>query len=191
VNRRTLNCPRCFHLLAPEELNRPDMQPCPGCQRSLLVEVFPAYFRLLQPGRAGESIVADGEAGCFYHPQKRAAVPCDSCGRFLCALCDCEMNGKHWCPACLEAGKSRGKIQQIEAGRTRYDSIALAVAVYPLLIFYFTILSAPIALYLVVRHWNTPRGLTAPSRARLVIAGTVALIELGAWTAFFIMLWSK
>ena len=30
----------------------------------------------------------DGEASCYFHAHKRAAVPCDGCGRFLCSLCD-------------------------------------------------------------------------------------------------------
>jgi hypothetical protein len=93
--------------------------------------VFRAFFQPVPRGRDGDPVLIEGEASCFYHPQKKAAVPCEACGRFLCALCDCELHGKHFCPACLETGKQKGKIQKLESQRTLYDNIALALAVYP------------------------------------------------------------
>ena len=36
---------------------------------------------------AGEAIQTDGEAACFAHAGKRAVASCESCGRFVCALC--------------------------------------------------------------------------------------------------------
>ena len=188
---KTLNCPKCFYLLPEQLLNLPDLQPCPNCQMPIQVEIFPALFRRIEAGRAGEVILADTEASCFYHEQKRAVVPCAACGRFLCALCDCELNGQHYCPGCLETGKAKGKIKNLEAGRTRYDNIALAAAVLPLLIFYFTLIGAPAALFLVIRHWNSPRGMTEPSRAKLIIAAAIALLEIAAWVVFIIMIFSK
>ena len=34
----------------------------------------------------------------------------------------------HLCPGCLEAGQTKGKIQQLENRRVIYDNIALALA---------------------------------------------------------------
>lgn len=188
---RTLNCPKCFYLLPEPMLNLPEMQPCPNCQTPVQVEIFPAMFRPIEAGRAGEIILTDAEASCFYHAQKRAVVPCAACGRFLCALCDCELNGQHYCPNCLETGKTKGKIKNLEASRTRYDNIALALTLYPILIFYFTLVCAPIALGMVIWRWNAPRGLTEPSRAKLIAAGVIALLEIAAWAVFFIMIFSR
>ena len=70
-------------------------------------------------------MLVDGEASCFYHPAKKAVLPCESCGRFLCAVCDVEMNGQHLCPACLASGKKKGRLKQLENRRTLYDSLAL------------------------------------------------------------------
>ena len=187
----TLNCPKCFYLLPEQLLNQAELQPCPNCRAPIQVEVFPALFRQIQSGRSGEIILTDAEASCFYHAQKRAVVPCAACGRFLCALCDCELNDQHYCPGCLETGKNKGKIKNLEASRTRYDNIAMALAVFPILIFYFTLICAPIALFMVIRHWNTPRGMTEPSRARLVTAGVIAALQMGAWATFFIILFTK
>ena len=191
MSPRALNCPKCFRLLPGEFLNLPGLQPCPGCQTPISVEIFPAFFRLIETGRPAEVVLTDTEASCFYHAQKRAVVPCGACGRFLCALCDCELNGQHYCPACLETGKTKGKIKNLEAGRTRYDNIALALAVYPLLIFYFTLILAPISLFFVIRHWNSPRGLAEPSRTKLVVAGSIAALEIAAWVVFFLIIFTK
>jgi len=185
---RTLNCPKCFYLLPEELLNQPDLQPCPNCRTPFQIEVFPALFRLAESGRTGELIVADTEASCFYHAQKRAVVPCAACGRFLCALCDCELNGQHYCPSCLDAGKTRGKIKQLETSRVRYDNIALGLVLWPVLtvlLFWATLLTAPIALGLVILKWNAPRGLSSPGRARLIAAGVLAFLEIAAWTVYF------
>lgn len=188
---RTINCPKCLHLLPEQLLNQHELQPCPNCRTPFQIEVFPALFRPAETGRTGEIVLSDTEASCFYHAQKRAVVPCAACGRFLCALCDCELNGQHYCPGCLDAGKTRGKIKSLETGRTRYDNIALAVAVLPVLIPFFTIISAPIALFMVLRHWNSPRGLTQSSRAALMAAGVIALLEIAVWVMFFIMIFKN
>src|SRR6185369_13510263 len=121
--------------LWPELFNRAELKPCPSCAAPLQVEVFPAFFRKITPGTGAETILVEGEASCFYHPQKRAVLPCHGCGRFLCALCDCELHGEHYCPACLETGRKKGKIKRLENRRTLYDSIALAVALFPILFF--------------------------------------------------------
>ncbi len=151
---------------------------CLGCGEPTFVEMFPAFFRRLAPGGAGEHIVVESEAGCFYHPQKRAVVPCAACGRFLCGLCDCELHGQHYCPACLESGEKKGKIKNLQNQRTRHDNIALTVAILPLLIFYFVIITAPIAIYLALRHWKSPRSLVQPGSARLIWAVVIAVLEL-------------
>src|SRR6185312_11526726 len=122
----------------------------------LKVEVFPALFRKIDAGKSGETIMVEGESSCFYHPQKKAVLPCDGCGRFLCALCDCPLDGRHLCPTCLEAGRTKGKIKSLDNERTLYDSIALALTLYPLIIFYFTLITAPLALFVAVRYWNAP-----------------------------------
>src|SRR5437016_1028123 len=151
-----LLCPKCKTPLAEGVLNLSDLTPCTVCAAPLQVEIFPAFFRRMAAGRDGDLVLVEGESTCFYHPQKKAALPCEGCGRFLCALCDCELHGQHFCPACLEIGRKKGKIKSLENQRTLYDSIALSLAILPLLMAYFTILTAPMALYVAIRYWNAP-----------------------------------
>jgi hypothetical protein len=180
-----LACPKCRAWLLDGVFNQPAMAPCPACGAPVRVEAFPALFRAIAPGQSAQPVMIEGESSCFFHPQKKAVVPCAGCGRFLCALCDCEFGGKHLCPACLEAGKTKGKIAALENQRTRYDSIALGLAVFPMLFFYFTILTAPMALFVVIRYWNTPRSLVRRGRFRFILAGLIALMQIAGWLALF------
>jgi hypothetical protein len=184
-------CPKCRAWLLDGVFNRPEMAPCPSCQTPLQIEAFPALFRKIVPGQSAQPVMVEGESSCFFHPQKKAVVPCAGCGRFLCAMCDCEFGNEHFCPACLDAGKSKGKIQGIDNARTRYDMIALALALYPVVLFYFTIITGPMALFIAIRHWNAPGSLVQRSRVRFILAIIIALLEIGGWTALFITLATK
>jgi hypothetical protein len=186
-----LQCAKCKAPIPDALFNRSELAPCPVCATPLQVEIFPAFFRRATPGREGELIMAEGESSCFYHPQKRAVLPCEGCGRFLCALCDCELHGQHFCPACLETGRKKGKIKKLENERTLYDNIALSLAIYPLLIFYFTLITAPMALYMAIRHWNSPRSIVHRTRIRFVIAIVLATLQLGGWAVAAYFLFSR
>ncbi|HEV2695951.1 MAG TPA: hypothetical protein VG347_23895 [Verrucomicrobiae bacterium] len=178
-------CPKCKAVLGAEFFNQPVWLPCPSCASGLRVAVFPALFRE-EKTVAAERIMTEGEASCFYHPEKKAAVVCESCGRFVCALCDMDFNGQHLCPACLESGGKKGKIAKLQNTRTRHDRIAIALAVLPMLIFYFTIVSAPAALFYSIWHWKSP-GSIVPNwrRLNLVIAIIIASLEITGWVVFF------
>jgi len=147
----------------------------------LQIEVFPALFRQLAPGSNAETVMVEGESTCFYHPNKKAVLPCEACGRFVCALCDCELHGQHYCPACLEVGRKKGKIKSLENQRTLYDSIALSLTIFPLLIFYFTLITAPMALYIAIRYWNAPRSIIHRTKIRYVIAIVLAALQIIGW----------
>ena len=128
--------------------------------------------------------MVEGESTCYYHPNKKAVLPCQGCGRFLCALCDCDLNGQHFCPACLETGKAKGKIKNLENQRTLYDSIALALTVLPIAVVfgvYFTFITAPMALYIAIRYWNAPRSIVHRTRIRYVIAMVLATLQIAGW----------
>jgi hypothetical protein len=186
-----IQCPKCQAWLLDGVFNQPELSPCPACGVSLQVEVFPALFRRINPGQSGETIMIEGESSCFYHPQKKAVLPCQGCGRFLCALCDCELNGQHFCPACLETGKTKGKIKSLENQRTLYDGIALSLAIYPLLIFYFTLITAPAALVVAIRYWSAPRSIVHRTKIRYVAAIILASMQIAGWVVLFITLASR
>jgi hypothetical protein len=174
-------CTRCHTPLTPEHVGVATPLPCAGCHAGVQVEAFPALLRPLGAGRASHDVVSTEEASCFYHAQKRAAVPCDDCGRFLCSLCDLEIDGRHVCPRCLENRYSGGTDERLVRERTLYDSMALSLALLPLLIFYFTVITAPITLYLCIRHWSSPVSLLPRTKIRFILAFLIAGLELAGW----------
>ena len=180
-----LNCTKCNAPLPRQWINTRSLRSCPSCSDLLRADVFPAFYKPLPMGRSGEALQIDKEAGCFYHPRKKAVVSCAACGRFVCALCDVDFSGRHLCPACLEKGKSKGKIKNLENHRTCYDSIALLVAALSIILYWFSIFTAPIVIYLVVRHWKTPSSIIPRTKIRFILAFSLAGIQIAAWVLFF------
>ncbi|MGH8337741.1 MAG: hypothetical protein ACRETL_13175, partial [Gammaproteobacteria bacterium] len=189
-----VKCPKCQSPLDAGLLNTHELQPCANCQTPVEAEVFPALFRKIGPGAEGERVMIEGEASCFYHPAKKAVQHCAGCGRFLCALCDCELRGVHYCPSCLEAGQKKGKIKNLENRRVLYDTIALGLTVGPLLPaltlifvgFYFvSLFTTPAALFIAIRYWNAPRSIIHRTKARLVIAIILAVLQIALWIFIF------
>lgn len=161
---------------------------CPACGGELHVDVFPAFYKPLAPGRPAERVGAELEASCFHHPDKRAAVACDACGRFLCTLCDLELDGRHLCPVCLQSARVQGTVAALQTERVSHDGIALALALYPMLIFWVTPVSAPVALWFTVRAWRKPADGIPRSRARLYAAGILASLQIAGWLALAVAL---
>ena len=183
-------CSKCQTHLPGSLFNLPDLTRCPKCSAPLQVEIFPAVFRRIAQGRGGEATIEETESSCFYHPQKKAILPCEACGRFLCALCDCDLDGHHYCPSCLEAGRTKGKIKSLENHRVLYDDMALAAALLTFVppIIYFCWLTAPLSLFLAIRHWNTPTSIIHRTKARFVFAIVIALLEIAAMIGGIILL---
>ena len=181
MNSVLVHCPKCRWELLEGVFNRQDLVPCPTCQTPLEIEIFPAFFRRIGPGQNAEALLVDGESSCFFHSEKRAIIPCASCGRFLCALCDCELHGQHFCPACLDAGRTKGKIKNLENERTPYDNIAITLAIVPLFI------TALAALFIVIRYWNSPRSAVSRTKIRYVIAAVLAVLQIAGWIVLFLL----
>jgi len=194
MNAATVSCPRCNRPVTESLFNQPELVSCPACAAPLQILTFPALFRAVTPGRGGEALLVETESSCFYHPQKRASVPCDACGRFLCALCDCDLHGQHYCPACLETGRTKGKITKLENTRTLYDSIALRLAILPMVLvigIYFTFITAPMALYMAIRYWKAPLSIVHRTKARFVVAIILASLQILGWILFIYFLFAK
>jgi hypothetical protein len=139
-------------------------------------------FRRHGTGTLGESLVNGSEAACYYHSGKKAATVCDSCGRFLCQLCDVAFNRRHLCPICLETGKKKGRLKNLENHRTLYDSMALYLAVAPILLVWVTIITAPAAIFVAIRYWRAPGSIIPRTKVRRILALLIAGMQIGTWT---------
>jgi hypothetical protein len=181
-------CPSCYTPLPPSHFNTRSLEPCSACQASVEAAVFPAAFRAVAPGQTGERILVPGESSCFYHEQKKAVVPCEACGRFLCALCDVDLNGKHLCPQCLDAGRQKGSLQELETRRVLYDSSALLLALTPVVLFpffFFSVITAPIAVLLGVLSYFRPNSIVGGSRFKATAAIVFGVSQIVLWVLVF------
>lgn len=181
-----MRCTRCDEPLPGTLYNTNDPVACPGCSALLKVEVYPALYS--DPGNSHEvpKPVDGTEAGCFYHPKKQAFRVCSSCGRYLCALCDIEMAGKHLCPDCLTVKIQNGESDRLVTHRVLYDNIALSLAVVPMITFWLTIITAPMAFYMAVRHWRKPLSLLPRTRFRFVMALLLSGLQMAGWATMLI-----
>jgi hypothetical protein len=175
-----LSCPKCRGALPPPQAEGAGMAVCPRCRTRAEFEVFPAHFAGPRLGRPGEALVDASEASCFFHPEKRASIACESCGRFLCALCDLEMEGRHICPTCLAAGRKKGALQNFDQFRVNWPGIALLMTIVLPLVFYpFTPLFALGALVVVAVGLRQPGSITGRRRILLYTVDIVfAVAEL-------------
>jgi hypothetical protein len=185
-----VSCTQCHQPIPAGCYITPDFVRCPSCQVPIKIDLFPAFVRGLQPGKPGE-VLTDDQASCFYHPQKKAVIPCDHCGRFLCALCDVEFGNKHVCPACLDAGRKKGRIVNLDRHRVVYDSAVLRLALIPMITVWFTAVTAPAALYLAIRHWNSPTSLVRRTRVRFILAIVLSGFQILAWVTWIAYLVSR
>ena len=181
-----ITCSKCDAYLTPGAINTAALANCSACGATLKADIYPALLNGLNAGRLGERVQSRREAGCFYHPDKRAQRSCSACGRFMCALCDIELDGRHLCPSCLEKGKSSEEISQLVDRRVCYDQVALLVAFLPMFMVWVTIVSAPIAIYLSIRYWNAPTSILPRTKIRFIRAIALALLQIFIWVMVFV-----
>jgi uncharacterized paraquat-inducible protein A len=174
---QAISCGECSWPVPPESWNREEGARCPRCGRHVQVAVFPAIEER-RTGALPEALGAESEASCFYHPHSRAAVLCEECGRFLCRLCDLEVDGRHLCPTCFQSGVATRKLENVETRRTMYDSVALALATFPALLIWPVLVAAPASLFVVIRRWREPSSILPRTRIRFYLAALLAVAEI-------------
>jgi len=176
-------CQRCFGAL-PE--SRGQEVRCTQCGARTRLSVFPALLKPRERGRTGDALLVSDQSSCFYHPEKAAVLPCDTCGRFLCALCDVELGDKHVCPACLGSDESDASAGLV-TNRSLPDSVALDLSIVGALPFFWWIcvFTAPMVLFMCVQYWNAETSIVRHGRWRLILALLIAGSELVLIVTFF------
>jgi hypothetical protein len=192
MNTYSIPCTKCNKPIPYQLYNTSELVDCPSCSVPLQVEVFPALLKEREKGQSGENIIIENESSCFYHPKKRAVVPCAECGRFLCSLCDIEFNERHLCPQCIEVGKSKRKMKNLETNRVLYDNIALTLAILPIFLFVWpTIITAPISLFVAIRYWRSPLSIIPRTKVRFIMAIGISGLQITGWALLFVKLLAK
>lgn len=180
----TLSCPKCNLSLDPASAASSAEVECAACRSGLTVRLYPAFTH---PPEAvstatGEHAI-DGEAACFFHPEKRASISCERCGRFLCALCDVPFGGRHLCPLCLDATK----VPELINRRVVWGHVAALIGLLPMLVlticfplWFLCFVTGPTAIILAIWKWNAPGSLVHGQRRGLALAGILGgLLQVG------------
>jgi hypothetical protein len=181
-------CNSCGMPLPEWDLAAGEASTCPDCGTRHQVKIFPAALRVASS--TNPESAAEGDAACFDHPASRAVASCAQCGRFVCQLCAVELMGSHYCPSCMATGLSKVAGHDVRSSRVAYDSIALTVALAPLLFFPITLLTGPVAIFLSLRYWKQPLALMHANRWRFLAAILIGLIEVGGlgWLILYAVL---
>jgi hypothetical protein len=153
---------------------------CPRCRSALLTQVFPVLNRVEQITGPGQ-VALEGEATCFFHPAKRAAVVCDHCGRFLCQLCDLPVGTRHVCPKCLAAGMDKvAPMPELLNQRVSWGLLSLLVAAVPMFLcgLFAFFVTGPAAIFCTIYGWNKPGSIVhGKRRVSAILGGLIGLAE--------------
>lgn len=178
-----LQCPGCRNRLRVGREISFFEETCPVCRREVSVTMFPRLFR----ERAAAEVAApagEGEAGCSFFPGERAEKVCDECGAFLSKRAAVLWAGRDLCLPCLhrlrEVEKDAGYIGR--AGLQDKRALALVTWLAPLSLF-----TAPLALYLLLRHRDGPQGFVPRSRLIWWIAFFLAFVWLIVWLVLIVV----
>lgn len=188
-----VNCAKCDRYTDIPVSSDVQATNCGWCGASLQCWLFPA---LTAPVEATLPSVpaSEGEATCFNHSRRKATTLCDGCGRFLCSLCDIEIRDRHYCPACFQSKGVIGGLEQLRDKVIRYDRIALALVIFPVLCCWpLAWTTAAAALFVSIRYWNRAETLHGSTRKGMILASILAVIEIAlfvvlvgvlVWTAY-------
>jgi hypothetical protein len=170
---------------------------CAGCGSQLGAQIFPAIARPEETYSIGER-ATEGDAVCFFHPEKKAALTCDRCGRFLCELCDLPLGTRHLCPTCIGGGMGTEKLPELITRRVRWSRISLLLGIVPLFAALTFVLAplmfvtAPAAIFTGFFSWNKPGSLVrGPRRWEAVVGIAFGLLQIVALASIFYAIWSS
>jgi hypothetical protein len=67
-----------------------------------------------------------------------------------------------------------------------YDSIALSLAILPVIIWPVTLFTAPAAIFYAIRHWKSPTSILPRTKIRHVFAILIGTLMLFGWGGFLL-----
>jgi hypothetical protein len=175
------HCPICGNGFPGDEVALVTLDECPTCDRPMSVRVFPAYAREKVAVPLGERVTFDDESTCYFHATKRAQGVCGSCGRYVCGLCETELEGRTICPECIEVAHEEQSITSLVNRRMCYDSIALLLAIAPILVWPVTVLTGPASIVYSMWYWNAEGSLVRRGKVRFIIAILIGLLITIGW----------
>jgi len=142
------------------------------------IRLFPAAIRKKKTIQT-EVVLEGGQSTCFFHSKLPATALCDVSGRMICDLCKTEYEGKIVSFEALQSLVSKGSKNQRKRGRRKWDDIALALAIIPILAGPLVVVTAPFALGICLFKWREgPTSVLRNNRWRYVVAAIFAILQI-------------
>lgn len=157
---------------------------CPVCKSEMTLYVFPRLFRSPAKSTSGQLSV-DGDATCTFYPELKAEKVCDACGCFMSEKAAVRWNDGDYCLPCIHRLREEERSAAFLARTNRYDYRALALV---LLLAPFSLFTAPIAIYLLLRYRKANVTFVPGSKAVWWIAMILSILALAGW-AILIVIW--
>ncbi len=177
------SCPKCG-----QDLNSPipEKGACSHCRQIVYLWTFARLVR--RPAPEPSPSGADG-AICYFHDARAALAACQSCGRYVCELCELKLEGRQICPDCFNRGLLNQQWSSLRQHEILYDTLALELAFAGWFLWMLAPLLDAYIVYLLLRHWNGPRACLLPrNRWRFYLAMPVMAVPLGYWLFLFVLL---
>jgi uncharacterized paraquat-inducible protein A len=184
-------CPRCHKEVELSQLTDGEVhcQHCGGTYEARVFHPSARSTRVLQLAESGP----EAAAACANHSRNTAVTTCERCGIFICALCELEVDGAKYCPACFERLAQEGAIHTARVRFRDYASLAGLSAVVGL-IFSWLFLAVPLGslgLFYAVKGLRTRRQTGVPAGG-LVFALFASLLTIGFGVVVFLLVfWRK
>ncbi len=182
-----ISCKKCGCSLSETLVNTDGFVFCPACAVPFIVRVYPAASATVSVDQGPDAARKEEQAGCFYHPGRPAEVVCAGCGRFICALCEVDLQHRHFCPACVRQQMEKEESAEIVRAHVRFDKIAFYLAIVPLFVWPATLLTGPAAMIMGIRYWNRPVSLVTTGRPRLAAAVLVGGLQTLGWLSLVVV----
>lgn len=191
--REFFTCPACKMALDESGLSPTEESACPGCGVRLRGRVFPVWSRPALGSAATSERAFEGEAVCFFHPTNRASRPCDSCGRFVCTICDLQVGARHLCPTCLSSGLGKRKLPEVVTHRFLWARAAFLLGLAPIVLgifmWVFMAITGCVAIALAAISWNRPGSLVrGRQRWAAIVGGLLGLAQIAIFVGVIIAL---
>lgn len=178
-----LQCPSCR---SPLKVGRPVSsleERCPVCRAEVHVTTFPRLYGNFSGG-AEDAPAAENEATCSFFPSLRAQLVCDECGTFLSYRASTRWGGQVLCLPCLHRLREVEKSPDFIAKSKLQDRRALFLVTW---LAPFTLFTAPLAIFLLLRHRGKPEGFVPRGRTVWWLAMSLATGWLAAWLALIVV----
>jgi hypothetical protein len=183
-------CPSCS---GPLPLNQGAGTVCLRCRRPVELRLFPALAGrpppLALPDPPGE-----GEAACFYNPERKATCSCTHCGVLISEMWAAQWGEGQVCLKCLDHLRAEVKDGRFESKRTLWGRVVLTLAILPMTMFCWptVFITAPAALLLGLWHWKSPTSIKSKSKLGMVVGMILALLQIvGLGLYFGGVIWSR